>query len=264
MEAMFLSVTDMYSHEFEANNINKLIISETSIFDVLHLFFYHSNVLVRKASLEVYVRRAYISYEMIALQHLFIDSSSISEILDSPVHTENRIPIAVFHFLLPSSHPSITFQPLEAPSSNGTVDDIPHVLQPNYRVGVMAAFRNLEQAEKHFDQLLEAFNRSQKDLSGEQYEPALSTSPNTTQESGGVEGNKFLIYLDIKNSLFYFILSSVRERSSSLISQGPNEPIQIIYIAMKNEGLDDETLSKRCESFCQSRVSQLIYHVNFC
>lgn len=198
---MFLSVIDMYSHEFEANNINKLIISETSIFDVLHQFFYHSNLLVRKASLEVYVRRAYISYEMIALQHLFVGNSSISEVPDSPlIHNENRIPIAVFHFLLPSSHPSITFQPLEASSPSGSVDESSHLLQPNYRVGVIAAFKNLEHAEKHFDQLLETFNQSQKDLSGEQDEPALSTSPpTTTQESGGVEGK----YFAFKDHNFY-------------------------------------------------------------
>lgn len=53
MESIFLSAIDMYSHEFEPNVLNKLIISETSIFDVLHQFFYHPNSVVRRAALEV-------------------------------------------------------------------------------------------------------------------------------------------------------------------------------------------------------------------
>lgn len=53
MESIFLSAIDIYSHEFEPNVLNKLILSETSIFDVLHQFFYHNNVVVRRAALEV-------------------------------------------------------------------------------------------------------------------------------------------------------------------------------------------------------------------
>lgn len=53
MESIFLSAIDIYSHEFEPNVLNKLIISETSIFDVLHQFFYHPNSVVRRAALEV-------------------------------------------------------------------------------------------------------------------------------------------------------------------------------------------------------------------
>lgn len=53
MESIFLPAIDMYGHSFHPENLQKLILSETSIFDVLHAFFYHTNVAVRMASLEV-------------------------------------------------------------------------------------------------------------------------------------------------------------------------------------------------------------------
>jgi len=53
MESIFLSAVDMYGHDFHPENLQKLIMSETSIFDILHDFFYHSNKAVCNASLEV-------------------------------------------------------------------------------------------------------------------------------------------------------------------------------------------------------------------
>lgn len=53
MESIFLSAVDMYGHEFHPENVQKLIQSETSIFDILHDFFYHSNRAVCNAALEV-------------------------------------------------------------------------------------------------------------------------------------------------------------------------------------------------------------------
>ena len=55
MESIFLSAVDMYGHDFHPENLQKLIMSETSIFDILHDFFYHSNKAVCNASLEVRV-----------------------------------------------------------------------------------------------------------------------------------------------------------------------------------------------------------------
>lgn len=69
MESIFLSAVDMYGHEFHPENLQKLIVSETSIFDILHDFFYHTNRAVCNAALEVYVRRAYTSYDITCLQH---------------------------------------------------------------------------------------------------------------------------------------------------------------------------------------------------
>ena len=53
VESIFLSAIDIYGHEFCPDNLQKLILSETAIYDVLHDFFYHSNQLVRMAALEV-------------------------------------------------------------------------------------------------------------------------------------------------------------------------------------------------------------------
>lgn len=53
MESIFLSAVDMYGLDFHPENLQKLILSETSIFDILHDFFFHSNKAVCNAALEV-------------------------------------------------------------------------------------------------------------------------------------------------------------------------------------------------------------------
>lgn len=53
MESIFLSAVDTYGHDFHPENLQKLIQSETSIFDILHDFFYHTNRAVCNAALEV-------------------------------------------------------------------------------------------------------------------------------------------------------------------------------------------------------------------
>ena len=75
MESIFLSAIDIYGHDFHPENLQKLIMSETSIFDVLHDFFTHPNRAVRMAALEVYVRRSYTSYELTCLQHKDLSES---------------------------------------------------------------------------------------------------------------------------------------------------------------------------------------------
>lgn len=55
MESIFLSAVDMYGHDFHPENLQQLIQSETSIFDILHDFFYHSNRAVCNAALEVLI-----------------------------------------------------------------------------------------------------------------------------------------------------------------------------------------------------------------
>ncbi|RVE63621.1 hypothetical protein OJAV_G00138120 [Oryzias javanicus] len=91
VESIFLSAIDMYGHQFCIENLQKLILSETSIFDVLPNFFYHSNQVVRMAALEVYVRRAYIAYELNSVQHRQLKDNTC---------------VVEFQFMLPSSHPN--------------------------------------------------------------------------------------------------------------------------------------------------------------
>ncbi|XP_018604528.1 acetyl-CoA carboxylase isoform X4 [Scleropages formosus] len=94
VESIFLSAIDMYGHQFCPENLKKLILSETSIFDVLPNFFYHANHVVCMAALEVYVRRAYIAYELNSLQHHQLQDGTCA--LD-------------FQFMLPTSHPNRNF-----------------------------------------------------------------------------------------------------------------------------------------------------------
>ncbi|XP_076162670.1 acetyl-CoA carboxylase isoform X2 [Ptiloglossa arizonensis] len=123
MESIFLSAVDMYGHDFHPENLQKLILSETSIFDILHDFFYHSNRAVCNAALEVYVRRAYISYELTCLQHLELSG---------------EIPLVHFQFLLPNNHPNRQNQSLI-----------------NHRVGAMVAFKDMEQFVLYSDEVLD-------------------------------------------------------------------------------------------------------------
>ncbi|CAL7951788.1 unnamed protein product [Xylocopa violacea] len=123
MESIFLSAVDMYGHDFHPENLQKLILSETSIFDILHDFFYHSNRTVCNAALEVYVRRAYISYELTCLQHLELSG---------------EVPLIHFQFLLPNNHPNRQNQS-----------------QVNHRAGAMAAFQDMEQFTRYSDEVLD-------------------------------------------------------------------------------------------------------------
>lgn len=123
MESIFLSAVDMYGHDFHPENLQKLILSETCIFDILHDFFYHSNRAVCNAALEVYVRRAYISYELTCLQLLELSG---------------EIPLLHFQFVLPNNHPNRQNQSMVI-----------------HRTGAMAAFKDLEEFDKYLDEVLD-------------------------------------------------------------------------------------------------------------
>jgi len=153
VEKIFLSAIDMYGHDFCPENLQKLIMSETSIYDVLHDFFYHSNQLVRMAALEVYVRRAYIAYELSCLQH--------HELRD-------KLCVVEFMFLLPSSHPNRMQQRRMSQSSMPRVaslsDDIGQSALEGMgapqcqRMGIMAAFNTFDAFQNNFDQLMSRFS----------------------------------------------------------------------------------------------------------
>lgn len=129
MESIFLSAVDMYGHDFHPENLQRLIQSETSIFDILHDFFYHSNRAVCNAALEVYVRRAYTSYELACLQHLELSG---------------EVPLVHFQFLLPTAHPNRL----------STVDG--EVASDSFmRTGCMAAFDSFEHFQQYADEILD-------------------------------------------------------------------------------------------------------------
>uniref|UniRef100_A0A8C9T0H2 acetyl-CoA carboxylase n=1 Tax=Scleropages formosus TaxID=113540 RepID=A0A8C9T0H2_SCLFO len=119
VESIFLSAIDMYGHQFCIENLQKLILSETSIFDVLPNFFYHSNQVVRMAALEVYVRRAYIAYELNSVQHRQLKDNTC---------------VVEFQFMLPTSHPNSVSDVLLDTSFT----------PPCQRMGAMVSFRSFQ------------------------------------------------------------------------------------------------------------------------
>ncbi|XP_026566055.1 acetyl-CoA carboxylase 1 isoform X2 [Pseudonaja textilis] len=149
VESIFLSAIDMYGHQFCIENLQKLILSETSIFDVLPNFFYHSNQVVRMAALEVYVRRAYIAYELNSVQHRQLKDNTC---------------VVEFQFMLPTSHPNrMSF------SSNLNHYGMVHVASvsdvlldnsftpPCQRMGGMVSFRTFEDFVRLFDEIMGCF-----------------------------------------------------------------------------------------------------------
>uniref|UniRef100_A0A8C8SCH1 acetyl-CoA carboxylase n=1 Tax=Pelusios castaneus TaxID=367368 RepID=A0A8C8SCH1_9SAUR len=152
VESIFLSAIDMYGHQFCIENLQKLILSETSIFDVLPNFFYHSNQVVRMAALEVYVRRAYIAYELNSVQHRQLKDNTC---------------VVEFQFMLPTSHPNrMSF------SSNLNHYGMVHVASvsdvlldnsftpPCQRMGGMVSFRTFEDFVRIFDEVMGCFSDS--------------------------------------------------------------------------------------------------------
>ncbi|XP_056276127.1 acetyl-CoA carboxylase isoform X3 [Pseudoliparis swirei] len=110
VESIFLSAIDMYGHQFCPENLKKLILSETSIFDVLPNFFYHSNQVVCMAALEVYVRRGYIAYELNSIQHHQLQDGTCA---------------VDFQFMLPSSHPNRHFDEVLSSFAEPLVESTP-------------------------------------------------------------------------------------------------------------------------------------------
>ncbi|XP_029467592.1 acetyl-CoA carboxylase 1 isoform X2 [Rhinatrema bivittatum] len=152
VESIFLSAIDMYGHQFCIENLQKLILSETSIFDVLPNFFYHSNQVVRMAALEVYVRRAYIAYELNSVQHRQLKENTC---------------VVEFQFMLPSSHPNrMSFSPNLNHYGMIHVASVSDVLldtsftPPCQRMGGMVSFRTFEDFVRIFDDVMSCFSDS--------------------------------------------------------------------------------------------------------
>ncbi|XP_062514869.1 acetyl-CoA carboxylase-like [Corticium candelabrum] len=135
-----------------SDQLQKLIQSESSLFDVLPSFFYHINAGVCRMALEVYVRRAYIAYEMVCLNHGQVDG----------------LPIVEWQFMLPQSHPNRRPQPSrklkkhsipQVFSIGDKLSDLPGIPQCE-RMGVMVACETLEDFEKRFENILCRFRDS--------------------------------------------------------------------------------------------------------
>ncbi|KAM7391893.1 hypothetical protein PAMP_022541 [Pampus punctatissimus] len=218
VESIFLSAIDMYGHQFCPENLKKLILSETSIFDVLPNFFYHSNQVVCMAALEVYVRRAYIAYELNSIQHHQLQGGTCA---------------VDFQFMLPSSHPnrgsSPTLSRVPVPV-NGSGPMRRHgselflegsLSPPCQRMGAMVAFQCFDDFKRKFDEVLCSFA-----------EPLLESSPFSESCSSLYEEENY------KNT---------REN-----------PIHIINVSIKTADTeDDDALVTAFTAFAQSKKAVL-------
>ncbi|CAG7704187.1 unnamed protein product [Allacma fusca] len=227
MESIFLSAIDMYGHDFHPENLQKLIMSETSIFDVLHDFFYHANKAVRMAALEVYVRRAYTSYELTSLHH--------QELL-------NGMCVVQFMFLLPTSHPN------RIPHNKKACHILNHVpsledmqyIEMSYaqmedcqRTGIMAAFSKFEEFETYFDDVMDLF-----------FDETPPDSPRLV--GGDDEGMTKGISISISNS---FSEGGIIINEPEILLN--KEPVHILNVAIKMESeVDDNTLNDKFTEFC--------------
>ncbi|XP_076466128.1 acetyl-CoA carboxylase-like isoform X2 [Babylonia areolata] len=219
MESIFLSSINMYGHDFCPENLQKLINSETAIYDVLQEFFFHPNDLVKVAALEVYIRRAYVAYELHSLQHSSLpDGHSVVE----------------FRFLLPRSHPNRMMvtrfdsrsldraSSMEKESSDSDNWEEPPVCQ---RMGVMTAFDSFEALSNNFEALMEKFQSQDRPDS-----PLLSDGE---EDIGSVQSMQSLSDTD--------------------------DPIHIINIAMRVDDLtaQDSVLAQQFQSFCKTKEQEL-------
>ncbi|XP_045152620.1 acetyl-CoA carboxylase 2 [Echinops telfairi] len=153
VESIFLSAIDMYGHQFCPENLKKLILSETTIFDVLPTFFYHSNKVVCMASLEVYVRRGYIAYELNSLQHRQLPDGTC---------------VVEFQFMLPSSHPNRMAIPISVTNPELIRHSTELYMDSGFspkcqRMGAMVAFQRFEDFIRNFDEVISCFANMPKD-----------------------------------------------------------------------------------------------------
>ncbi|XP_020776551.2 acetyl-CoA carboxylase isoform X2 [Boleophthalmus pectinirostris] len=148
VESIFLSAIDMYGHQFCPENLKKLILSETSIFDVLPNFFYHTNQVVCMAALEVYVRRGYIAYELNSIQHHQLQDGTCA---------------VDFQFMLPSSHPNRVPIPVNSSGQFNMRRQSSELFlegalsPPCQRMGAMVALQCFDDFKRNFDEILLSF-----------------------------------------------------------------------------------------------------------
>ncbi|XP_052810901.1 acetyl-CoA carboxylase-like isoform X2 [Mya arenaria] len=233
MENIFLSAVDMYGHDFCPESLQKLIYSESAIYDVLQEFFFHNNTLVRVAALEVYIRRAYIAYDLNCLVHKEL---------------QEGICIVEFRFTLPRSHPnrmmvlrmdtrvpSLSSVDSSGQSLNHYDGDNSHIDQLDelpiaQRMGVMAAFKSFDEFTNHFETIMDVFVME-----------SLPSSPIELEDGMSFESGK-------EDTIS---VQSVQSVSDSVVE---NEPIHIINVAIQTTAtMDDETLGQQFQAFCKEK-----------
>ncbi|CAG0886140.1 unnamed protein product [Darwinula stevensoni] len=187
---------------------------------------------------QVYVRRAYVSYEIHCLRHLDIGLETC---------------VVQFSFLLPTSHPNRVvharvFASQEEPGgspSSGPLErlSLSHALALEcdscIRMGVMAAFTNFQDLGEHFQEFMELL------LDSETYSPRI------------VLDNSEAFSPPDRNSLSLGPTSGFVDRASNAKVKN-EEPSFILNVAVRlNHESDDKHLSCCCEEFCQAHLDSL-------
>ncbi|CAK1546473.1 unnamed protein product [Leptosia nina] len=231
MESIFLSAVDMYGHDFHPENLQKLILSETSIFDILHDFFYHTNAAVCNASLEVYVRRAYTSYDITCLQHLALSG---------------ELGVVHFQFVLPTGHPNripISQSEIELSAAQDQ-EGVPAELSTaamrkcHHRTGALAAFDSFEQFVEYSDEILDLV-----------HDFASTATVRREDLQALQEGSESRDSTSINVGMDY--IKIVEE-------DVPLEPIHILMIGIRDSGeADDGAVSRRFGHFCRAHTREL-------
>jgi len=132
--------------------VEDLVKQGSAVFDVLSEFFYHDNAAVQQSALEVYVRRAYVAYELMKIRFNQINASN------NVVLWQYRIPQS-------SSDDPEGRKRRESTSKKGdnvrrvmSIQDLAQMAgreaDPT-RLGVMVGFETMEDLEKGFSSLLE-------------------------------------------------------------------------------------------------------------
>ncbi|CAG4948776.1 unnamed protein product [Parnassius apollo] len=232
MESIFLSAVDMYGHDFHPENLQKLILSETSIFDILHDFFYHTNAAVCNAALEVYVRRAYMSYDITCLQHLVLSG---------------ELGVVHFQFILPTGHPNripISQSEIEL-SAEQDQEGIPAELcaaamqKCHHRTGALAAFQSFDQFVQYADELLDLVHDFASSATVRREDLQALQDGSESRESTSINvGHDYKPIVDAEDV--------------------PLEPIHILMIGVRDSGdSDDSAVSRRFGSFCRAHRHEL-------
>ncbi|KAL9876922.1 acetyl-CoA carboxylase isoform 1-T1 [Glossina fuscipes fuscipes] len=227
MESIFLSAVDMYGHDFHPENLQRLILSETSIFDILHDFFYHSNRAVCNAALEVYVRRAYTSYELTCLQHLELSGG---------------LPLVHFQFLLPTAHPNRLFLRMAQEGSDQPSDSSPTSF---IRTGCMSAFDSFEHFEINSDEILDLL----EDLAS----PAMVNAKvlEAVEAVDSISDGRLSTSINVS-------LSDPITRANAAEEAKSTEPIHIISVAVRETGdMDDMQMSQIFGNYCKAHLDEL-------
>ncbi|KAL5289420.1 hypothetical protein ACFFRR_009517 [Megaselia abdita] len=216
MESIFLSAVDKYGHDFHPENLQRLILSETSIFDILHDFFFHTNREVCNAALEVYIRRSYISYDLTSLEHSQFCGKDI------------EIPLVFFQFSLPIAHPNRI--PLEGNE---------RVLRSDVRTGCMGAYDSFTIFEENCDEMF--------DLLEDFGSPLVANSGVIT----ALEGNDSVSDRRLSTSINVSISDPIT-RAAIAEECKSTEPVHILNIALRDTAdMNDLELQKIFGTFCK-------------